>query len=112
MSTYSLVIHGGAGTILKKDMTGEMEAAYKKALEDALDAGYVLLEQGRSAVEAVLAATMSLEDNSLFNAGKGSVFAKDGSQEMDASVMDGKTLMAGAVAAVRNIRNPVELAYA
>ena len=111
MSVYTLVIHGGAGTILKKDLTDELEAAYRKGLEDALNAGYALLEKGKTAVEAVLAATISLEDNVLFNAGKGSVFGKDGSQEMDASIMEGKTLMAGAVSAVRNIRNPVELAY-
>jgi L-asparaginase / beta-aspartyl-peptidase len=112
MPEFTLVIHGGAGTILKKDITPELEAAYHNALEDALNAGYTLLEKGQSAMDAVLAATMSLEDTILFNAGKGSVFAKDGSQEMDASVMDGQTLMAGAVSAVRNIRNPVELAYA
>jgi len=111
MSIYTLVIHGGAGTILKQDMTDEKEAAYRKALQEALDSGYALLGKGATAIEAVLAATMSLEDNNLFNAGKGSVFAKDGSQEMDASIMDGKNLMAGAVSAVRNIRNPVELAY-
>ena len=111
MSTYTLVIHGGAGTILKQDMTDEKEAAYRKALQEALDTGYTLLEKGGTAIAAVLAATMSLEDNNLFNAGKGSVFAKDGSQEMDASIMDGRNLMAGAVSAVRNIRNPVELAY-
>ncbi len=111
MSTYTLVVHGGAGTILKQDMTDEKEAAYRQALQDALDKGYALLEKGGTAIAAVLAATMSLEDNNLFNAGKGSVFAKDGSQEMDASIMDGRNLMAGAVSAVRNIRNPVELAY-
>ena len=107
MSVYTLVIHGGAGTILKKDLTDELEAGFRKGLEDALNAGYALLEKGKTAVEAVLAATISLEDNVLFNAGKGSVFGKDGSQEMDASIMDGKNLMAGAVSAVRNVRNPV-----
>ncbi len=112
MPKISLVIHGGAGTILKADMTEELEIAYRKGLEEALEAGYVLLQEGRSAIDAVLAATISLEDNILFNAGRGSVFAKDGSQEMDASIMDGKTLMAGAVSAVRNIRNPVKLAHA
>ena len=112
MSTYTLVIHGGAGTILKKDLTDELEASYRKGLEDALNAGYALLEKGKTAVEAVLAATISLENNILFNAGKGSVFGKDGRQEMDASIMDGKNLMAGAVSAVRNVRNPVELAHA
>jgi beta-aspartyl-peptidase (threonine type) len=80
-------------------------------LEEALNAGYVLLEKGQSALDAVRAAVVSLEDNILFNAGKGSVFGHNGKQEMDASIMDGKTLMAGAVSAVRNIRNPVELAY-
>jgi len=92
-------------------MTAEKEAAYQLALDQALDAGYRLLEKGSTSVEAVLAATMSLEDNILFNAGKGSVFGKDGRQEMDASIMDGSNLMAGAVAAARNIRNPVLLAY-
>ncbi|MBL7741170.1 MAG: isoaspartyl peptidase/L-asparaginase [Chitinophagaceae bacterium] len=106
-----MTIHGGAGTILKEDMTPELETGYKQGLEDALNAGFSLLEKGGSALEAVLAATRSLEDCILFNAGRGSVFANDGSQEMDASIMDGKTLMAGAVAAVRHIRNPVELAY-
>jgi len=112
MPVYTLTIHGGAGTIVKGDMTPELEAAYRKGLEEALNAGFVVLEKGGSAIDSVLAATQSLEDNILFNAGKGSVFAKDGSQEMDASIMDGKTLMAGAVAAVRRIRNPVELAHA
>jgi beta-aspartyl-peptidase (threonine type) len=112
MNKFTLVIHGGAGTIVKKDMTGEQEAAYRKGLEDALNAGYMLLEKGQPAADAVRAAVVSLEDNILFNAGKGSVFGHDGNQEMDASIMDGKTLMAGAVSAVRNIRNPVELAYA
>jgi len=104
-------VPGGAGTIRKEEMTAEKEAAYKEALQEALQAGYALLKDGRSAIEAVKAAVVSLEDNILFNAGCGSVFAKDGSQEMDAAIMDGSTLMAGAVSAVRNIRNPVELAY-
>ena len=111
MSKISLVIHGGAGTILRSVMTPDLEKAYLLALQEALEVGYGLLENGGSSLEAVKAAVMSLEDCILFNAGKGSVFAKDGSQEMDASIMEGKTLMAGAVAAVRNIRNPVELAY-
>lgn len=111
MSAFTLVIHGGAGTILKKDMTEEKETAYRTALQEALTAGYSLLEKGQTAVDAVRAAVCSLEDNILFNAGKGSVFAKDGTQEMDASIMDGSNLMAGAVAAVRHIKNPVELAY-
>ncbi|MBP6232770.1 MAG: isoaspartyl peptidase/L-asparaginase [Chitinophagaceae bacterium] len=106
-----MVIHGGAGTILRSVMTPDLEKAYLLALQEALEVGYGLLENGGSSLEAVKAAVMSLEDCILFNAGKGSVFAKDGSQEMDASIMEGKTLMAGAVSAVRNIRNPVELAY-
>jgi beta-aspartyl-peptidase (threonine type) len=112
MSKYSLVIHGGAGTILKESMTPEMETAYRKGLQAALDQGYDVLANGGTAVEAVLAATISLEDTILFNAGRGSVFGKDGKQEMDASIMEGKELRAGAVSAVRNIRNPVQLAYA
>ncbi len=111
MAQYTIVVHGGAGTILRKDMTKEKETAYKSGLKEALQAGYALLEKGGSAVDAVKTAVVSLESNILFNAGRGAVFAKDGSQELDASIMDGKTLMAGAVAAVRNIRNPVELAY-
>ena len=112
MSKYTIAIHGGAGTILRSKMTAEKEAMYRQGLSDAIAAGYAILEKGGSALDAVLAATISLEDNILFNAGKGSVFASDGSQEMDASIMDGSNLMAGAVAAVRNIRNPVSLAHA
>ncbi len=112
MAKYTLVIHGGAGTILRENMTPDMEKAYKQGLEAALNAGYTLLHKGGSALDAVKAAVVSLEDNILFNAGRGSVFTKDGSQEMDASIMDGKTLLAGAVSGVNNIRNPVELAYA
>ncbi len=111
MAKFTIAVHGGAGTILKKDMTAEKEAAYTRGLEEALIAGYKALEKGNTAVDAVRAAVVSLEDNILFNAGRGSVFGKDGGQEMDASIMDGQTLMAGAVSAVRNIRNPVELAY-
>ena len=111
MSVYTITIHGGAGTILKENMTAELEASYKKGLSEALTIGYALLENGGAALDAVKAAVISLENNILFNAGKGSVFAKDGQQEMDASIMDGKNLMAGVVSAVKNIRNPVELAY-
>ncbi len=110
MQTFSIVIHGGAGTILKEDMTPELEAAYTKALDDALTGGYAVLEEGGSAVNAVKAAIVILEDNLLFNAGRGSVFTKKGVQEMDAAIMDGKDREAGAVAAVRNVRNPIELA--
>jgi beta-aspartyl-peptidase (threonine type) len=110
MKKYSLAIHGGAGTILKEDMTPELEEQYSKGLQEALDAGFSVLENGGTAINAVKAAVVHLEDNPLFNAGKGSVFTKKGINEMDAAIMDGKTLEAGAVAAVRNVRNPVELA--
>jgi L-asparaginase / beta-aspartyl-peptidase len=110
MQTFSIVIHGGAGTILKEDMTPELEAAYTKGLDEALTAGYAVLEEGGSAVNAVKAAIVILEDNLLFNAGRGSVFTKKGVQEMDAAIMDGKNREAGAIAAVRNVRNPIELA--
>ena len=111
MSKYTIAIHGGAGTISKKSMTAEKEAAYLKALNDALTAGYAILEKKGEALDAVKAAVIELENNILFNAGKGSVFTNTGTHEMDASIMDGKNLSAGAVAAVKNIRNPVELAY-
>ncbi len=110
MSIISLAIHGGAGTILKEDMTPELEQAYLQGLTDALNAGYAVLEEGGTAANAVKAATVILEDNMLFNAGRGSVFTKKGVQEMDAAIMDGKDRSAGAVAGVRNVRNPVELA--
>lgn len=110
MHPFSLVIHGGAGTILKGDMTPDLEAAYTKALEDALNAGYAVLEEGGTATNAVKAAIVVLEDNLLFNAGRGSVFTKKGVQEMDAAIMEGKGREAGSVAGVRNVRNPIELA--
>jgi len=110
MQKISLAIHGGAGTILKEDLTPELEKSYQQGLQKALDAGYAVLESGGTAVEAVKIAVMSLEDNELFNAGKGAVFTKQGVNELDAAIMDGKTLEAGAIAGARNIRNPVELA--
>lgn len=110
MSKITIAIHGGAGTIDKQDMTPELEAAYIDGLKTALDAGYSVLEKGEAAINAVKIAAIVLEDNILFNAGRGSVFTKTGEHEMDAAIMDGATLNAGAVAGVRNIRNPVELA--
>ncbi|MBX2932137.1 MAG: isoaspartyl peptidase/L-asparaginase [Chitinophagaceae bacterium] len=107
-----MTIHGGAGTILKQDMTSELENLYLAALQQAQDAGYTILENGGTAIDAVVASVISLENNVLFNAGKGSVFTKKGEHEMDASVMEGKNLYAGAVAGVNNIRNPIELALA
>ena len=110
MQPFSIVIHGGAGTILKEDMTPDLEKAYLQGLQDAVNAGYAVLEEGGSAVNAAKAAIVILEDNLLFNAGRGSVFTKKGVQEMDAAIMDGKNLAAGAVAGIRNVRNPIELA--
>ncbi|MBO9150983.1 isoaspartyl peptidase/L-asparaginase [Chitinophaga sp. MAH-28] len=109
---YVLVIHGGAGTILKKNMTPEKEAAYRSALETSLKKGYDVLQAGGSSLDAVEAAIHVLEDNPLFNAGKGAVFTHDGRNELDASIMDGGTLAAGAVAGVRVIKNPISLARA
>jgi L-asparaginase / beta-aspartyl-peptidase len=110
MSRFTLAIHGGAGTIVKEDMTPELELAYQKSLKTALDAGFAVLQEGGSAVNAIKATIVMMEDNILFNAGRGAVFTKKGVQEMDAAVMDGKTLGAGAIAGVRNVRNPIELA--
>lgn len=106
----TLVIHGGAGTILKEDITPELEQAHIRSLKAALNAGFLVLEKGGTSLNAVKAASMALEDDILFNAGKGSVFTKDGRHEMDASIMDGSNLAAGAVAGIRNVRNPIQLA--
>lgn len=110
MENFTIAVHGGAGTILKEDMTTELELAYFEGLQQALDISYAVLEQGGSAINAVKAALVVLEDNMLFNAGRGSVFTKKGVQEMDAAIMNGKDLSAGAVAGIRNVRNPIELA--
>jgi beta-aspartyl-peptidase (threonine type) len=112
MKNYAIAIHGGAGTILRSSMTPEKETAYKKALQDAIVAGETILKAGGQSLDAVEASIRSLEDNPLFNAGKGAVFTNEGKSEMDASIMEGKTLMAGAVASVRNIKNPISLAKA
>lgn len=111
MSKFTIAIHGGAGTILREEMTKAQEQLYLEGLELALEAGYKALERGSPALDAVLAATVVLEDNILFNAGRGSVFNKEGRHEMDAAIMEGETLHAGAVACVHNIRNPICLAY-
>lgn len=107
---FGLVIHGGAGTILKQNMTPEIEADYRAKLTEALDAGYRVLEENGSALDAVQAAIIVMENSPLFNAGKGAVFSADGRNEMDASIMDGKTYNCGAVAAVSGIKNPILLA--
>ena len=107
---FAIAVHGGAGTILKSLMTPEKEQAYQLGLTNALNAGYQILEKGGSALDAVEAAVMALEDFPLFNAGRGAVFTNKGTHEMDASIMDGKTLEAGAVSGISNVQNPVHLA--
>lgn len=109
---YVLVIHGGAGTILKSQMTPEKEKAYQAALDKALETGYAILEKGGTALDAVEAAVRVMEDNPLFNAGKGAVFTNEGKNELDAAIMNGKTLAAGSVAGVTTIRNPITAARA
>lgn len=110
--TYSLAIHGGAGTLLKENMTPEKEAAYHDALARALEAGEAILREGGSAMDAVEAAVCALEDEPLFNAGRGAVYTSEGTQEMDAAVMDGRDRRAGSVAGVFGPKNPVKLARA
>lgn len=107
---FGMVMHGGAGTIERSTMTPEKEKAYRAALEQALKAGYDVLQRGGTSLEAVEAAIRVLEDNPLFNAGMGAVFTHDGTNELDSSMMDGKTLKAGAVSGVKHIRNPISLA--
>lgn len=107
---FVLVIHGGAGTILKQSMTPEKEKAYKADLQRALDAGYAVLSKGGTALDAVEAAVKIMEDSPLFNAGKGAVFTNEGKNELDASIMNGKNLAAGSVASVTNIKNPISAA--
>ncbi|MGB4969582.1 MAG: isoaspartyl peptidase/L-asparaginase [Saprospiraceae bacterium] len=107
---FGIAIHGGAGTIRKSTMSASKEAKYSNALSKALDKGYQILLKGGSALDAVESAVTYLEDCTLFNAGKGSVFTANGKNEMDASIMDGRNLDAGAVAMVRTIKNPVKLA--
>jgi beta-aspartyl-peptidase (threonine type) len=107
---YGLVIHGGAGVIERASMTPAREAEYRAKLAEALHAGYAVLDRGGPAVEAVTAAINLMEDSPLFNAGKGAVFNADGVCELDASIMDGRTQAAGAVAELHHIRNPINLA--
>ena len=108
----TLVIHGGAGTIKKGSMTPEREAEYRRALQVALDSGFAILEKGGKSTEAVIAAIAVMEDSPLFNAGRGAVFTYSGKNELDASIMDGSNLKAGAVAGVTTIRNPIRAAFA
>jgi beta-aspartyl-peptidase (threonine type) len=111
-SMFTIAIHGGAGSLTRSSTTLQDENFYKKGLENALEAGYAVLAQGGTAIDAVHQAVIALEDDPLFNAGKGSVFTHDGTHETDAAIMCGLTLKAGAVAGVTNIRNPVSLARA
>jgi beta-aspartyl-peptidase (threonine type) len=106
----SLAIHGGAGTILRSMMTEELEAEYRSGLQTALDAGWKILEKGGSSLDAVETTVCELENFPLFNAGRGSVFTHEGKIEMDAAIMNGENLRAGAVAFVKNVKNPVKLA--
>lgn len=110
--TTMLVIHGGAGTITRKSMSPELEREYRTKLEEALKVGHAVLAKGGTSVDAVEATIHVMEDSPLFNAGKGAVFTHEGRNEMDASIMDGKTKKAGAVAGVTIIRNPISAARA
>ncbi len=107
---FGIVIHGGAGTILKENMSDSLELEYKEKLKEAIMVGHEILRNGGTSLEAVTKTINVMEDSPLFNAGKGSVFTHEGRNELDASIMDGKTLNAGAVAGVRHIKNPIDLA--
>lgn len=109
---YVLVIHGGAGTIIKSNMTAKQEDEYKAKLTEALKAGYAEIQKGNSSVDAVAASIMIMEDSPLFNAGKGAVFTAEGTNELDASIMYGKDKSAGAIAGVHTIKNPITAAIA
>jgi len=108
-NSFGLVIHGGAGTLSRDKMSAEREAAYRQKLRQALEVGYAILQREGSAVDAVAATIVVMEDSPLFNAGKGAVFTYDETNEMDASIMDGQG-MAGAVAGVTRVKNPILLA--
>lgn len=110
--TFGIVIHGGAGTILKENMTDSMEVAYKQKLEEAIRTGHEILKNGGTALEAITKTINIMEDSPLFNAGKGAVFTNAETNELDASIMDGATLNAGAVAGVQRVKNPIDLALA
>lgn len=108
----ALAVHGGAGAMPRAEMSAAQEAAYRAALGTALDAGFGVLERGGTSLDAVVAAVRLLEDDPLFNAGKGAALNREGIAELDAAIMDGQGLRAGAVAAVRHVKNPIELARA
>jgi len=107
---FGIVIHGGAGTILKENMSDSLEAAYNQVLEQAIRTGYDILKNGGTSLEAIAKTINIMEDSPLFNAGKGAVFTHEGTNELDASVMDGSNLDAGAVSGVTKIKNPIDLA--
>jgi beta-aspartyl-peptidase (threonine type) len=109
---FGIAIHGGAGTLPRADMSADAERRYRAGLKEAIDAGFAELVAGGTSMDAVTRAVVLLEDNPLFNAGRGAVFTLDGRNELDASIMDGSTLKAGAVCGVTRIRNPVQLARA
>ena len=106
-NSFAIVIHGGAGGIQREYFTDEQQKAYAQKLQEALDAGYYVLENGGISLNAVEAAIKIMEDSPLFNAGKGAVYNSEGNQEMDAAIMNGKTLNSGAVAGVNHIKNPI-----
>jgi beta-aspartyl-peptidase (threonine type) len=110
--SWSIVIHGGAGVIERTSLTPERDAAYRAALREALTIGGGVLERGGSSIDAVEAAIQYLEENELFNAGRGAVFAADGTNQLDASIMDGRTLAAGSVAGITRTRHPISAARA
>lgn len=110
MSKPAIAIHGGAGTILRSQMNEEKEMLYRNSLNEAINIGWEILTKGGSALDAVTESVRNMEDNPLFNAGRGSVFTNDGTHEMDAAIMDGRDLNAGAIALVSNIKNPILLA--
>ena len=107
---YAIAIHGGAGAVPRATLSSEREQRYRAGLEAALDGGYAVLERGGSALDAVTAAVRILEDDPCFNAGRGAALTRDGAAELDAAIMDGRQQRAGAVASVRHVKNPVELA--
>jgi beta-aspartyl-peptidase (threonine type) len=109
---FGIAIHGGAGTLPRTEMSPEAEQRYRSGLSAAVEAGYAVLEAGGTSLDAVTRAVVLLEDNPLFNAGRGSVFTLEGRNELDASIMDGSSLRAGAVSGLTRIRNPIELARA
>ena len=109
---HSIAIHGGAGTLPRADMTPAQEAAYRAGLAAALDAGFAVLDGGGSSLDAVTTAVRILEDDPLFNAGRGAVLTHEATVELDASIMDGRGLAAGAIAGVAHVKNPIGLARA